>query len=225
MFVLLTVSEDRGYAEGTDNLPRGSTLYPIVRLTIWQGVFASALALIAGSAWSQTQNSTTNYGYDAQGNLTMITNPNGQVTAQAFDALNRKVQVTQPIPATGGTAPVITTSYDGRDQVVSVKDPRNLSTTYQVDGLGNLLAQTSPDAGVTTKTFDVAGNLLNSTDARTKTTTFTYDALNRVTSIAYPTGTATTLQYDGGTAPLAFDIGHLTLITDESGSRSEERRV
>jgi len=183
-----------------------------------QAICLCLLMVGTGAARAQTQNTTTNYAYDAQGNLTTITNPNGQVTIQAFDALNRKVQVTQSVPAAGGTAPVIATSYDGRDQIVSVTDPRNLTTSYQVDGLGNLLTLTSPDAGATIKTYDVAGNLLTSKDARGKTTTFTYDVLNRVTSISYPTGTATTLQYDGGSAPLANDIGHLTLIADESGS-------
>ena len=163
-------------------------------------------------------NTATNYAYDAQGNLTTITNPNGQVTSQTFDALNRRIQITQPVPTTGAANPVIKTAYDGLDQVISVTDPRSLSTSYQIDGLGNLLKQTSSDTGTTTTTVDEAGNVLTSTDARGKTTTFKYDALNRVTSISYPTGTGTTFQYDGGTSPLPFDIGHLTLITDESGS-------
>jgi YD repeat-containing protein len=175
-------------------------------------------AVFTSGALAQTQNTTTNYAYDAQGNLTTITNPNGQVTTQTFDALNRRIQIKQPPPTTGAANPVIKTAYDGQDQVISVTDPRSLSTTYQIDGLGNLTQQKSPDTGTTTTTVDVAGNVLTSTDARNKTTTFKYDALNRVLSITYPTGTATGFTYDGGSSPLAFDIGHLTQITDESGS-------
>ena len=60
---------------------------------------ASALVLLAAGALSQTQNTTTNYAYDAQGNLTTITDPNNQVTTQSFDALNRRIQL---IAALGG---------------------------------------------------------------------------------------------------------------------------
>ena len=181
-------------------------------------ISALALGISVIDAPAQTQNTATQYAYDAQGNLTTVTNPNGQVTTQSFDALNRRIQIIQPAPTVGAANPVIKTSYDGRDQVISVTDPRNLATTYQIDGLGNLTQQTSPDTGTTTTTVDVAGNVLTSTDARNKTTTFTYDALNRVLSISYPTGTGTGFQYDGGNSPLPFDLGHLTQITDESGS-------
>jgi len=186
----------------------------------WVGVRSAlgiALAIGSGSVAAQ-QVTTTHYAYDAQGNLTQITDPRGLVTNQSFDALNRLTQVMQPPAASGGARPVIATAYDGRDQVVGVTDPRNLATTYSVDGLGNVTQLQSPDTGTTQSTFDAAGNLLTSTDARGKVSTYAYDALNRVVSISYASGPPTLYEYDGGSSPQANDIGHLTKITDESGS-------
>lgn len=73
----------------------------VAQLAGFRTALAVGCVFGCAAAVAQSQNTTTNYAYDAQGNLTTITNPDGQVTTQAFDALNRKVIVTQPIPATG----------------------------------------------------------------------------------------------------------------------------
>lgn len=96
-------------------------------------------------------------------------------------------------------------------------DPRNLSTTYIKNGLGQSTAQSSPDSGNSSYTYDAKGNVLTSTDARGKTTTFDYDALNRMVSASYPTGTTTTFEYDGGASPTPAASGELTKMADESG--------
>ena len=179
---------------------------------------AVALVFAAPTPAAAQQVTTTTYGYDARGNLTTITDPRGKVTTQTFDVLDRMTRQLQPPSSTGGTRPSIGVGYDGLDQVRSVTDPRNLATTYAVDGLGNATGQTSPDTGITNRTFDASGNLATETDARGKTTTFSYDALNRLTRAAYPTGTATVLEWDGGATPTANARGRLTRITDESGS-------
>jgi YD repeat-containing protein len=54
-----------------------------------------------------------------------------------------------------------------------------------VDGLGDLLKQTSPDTGITDASHDAAGNLKTRTDARGKTANYSYDSLNRISQIAY----------------------------------------
>ena len=99
-------------------------------------------------------------------------------------------------------------------------DPRGLRTTYVLDGLGNKRSNVSPDTGTSNMTHDAAGNVTSVTDARGKTATMTYDSLSRLTQLSWPTGTPITFQYDGGTTPVAPNIGKLTRITDESGSTS-----
>jgi RHS repeat-associated protein len=62
--------------------------------------------------------------------------------------------------------------------------------------------------------------VLSQTDARGKTTSMGYDTIGRLQTITYPTGTPTTLEYDGGATPYPGAAGELTKITDESGSTS-----
>jgi len=153
------------------------------------------------------QNQTTQYAYDNQGNLTSIDGPLSgtvDVTANAYDALNRLVRVTDPNQGQTQYA------YNGIDQLVSVTDPRNLATTYSYDGLANLNSQVSPDTGTTQNTYDSTGNLLTQTDAKGQVTTYAYDALNRITSITFHDGSKQIYAYDQG----ANGIGWLSTITE-----------
>ncbi len=153
------------------------------------------------------QNQATTYGYDNQGNLTSIDGPLAgtvDVTTNAYDALNRLKQVTDPNNG------VTQYGYNGIDQLVSVTDPRNLVTAYNYDGLANLNSLQSPDTGNTANIYDSPGNLLTQTDAKGQVTTYAYDALNRVTSISFHDGSKQTYAYDQG----ANGIGRLSSITE-----------
>jgi YD repeat-containing protein len=44
-----------------------------------------------GTTQAQTQNTTTHYAYDANGNLTSSTDPLGNVIQYTYDALNRPI--------------------------------------------------------------------------------------------------------------------------------------
>lgn len=186
------------------------TRCPFLRLRM-----GAILLVLTNVCTAQTiQDTTISYQYDANGNLTQITDPLGHVTNQSYDALNRLRQKLQPAPSTGGSRPAIHYSYDGLDQLVSVTDPRNLTTAYTVDGLGNQTALASPDTGTTTKTYDEAGNLKTSTDAKGQTTSYQYDVLNRITGITYADGNTASFNYDQG----PNGIGRLTQIVDNSGN-------
>lgn len=174
-----------------------------ITLLAWSGIVAAQVA----------QNTTSSYQYDANGNLTQVTDPLGRVTNQSYDALNRLKQQLQPAPAAGSARPAIHYGYDGLDQLVTVTDPRNLTTTYTVNGLGNQTALSSPDTGTSGSTYDAAGNLVSRTDAKGQTTGYSYDALNRVTRITHADGDAIDYVYDQG----PNGIGRLTRITDSSG--------
>ncbi len=185
---------------------------------LYRIISAAVLLSLSTQVLAQTQVSTTQYAYDAAGNLTQVTDPRGLVTTLTYDALGRRTQVQGPPSTPGGAAPTAVFTYNGQDRVQQVSDPRNLITSYTIDGLGNTTAQQSPDTGTTNATYDAAGNLTSRTDARGKTTSFSYDALDRLTRVAYASGTPTVLEYDGGASPQPNDIGRLTKLTDEAGT-------
>ncbi len=178
----------------------------------------AALVMISAAGTAQPAGAAlqVNYEYDAQGNVTKVTdvNANANGTQTAYDSLSRATQITQPVPATGVARPTIGLGYDLQDQPASVTDPRNLVTSYATDGLGNTATQVSPDTGTTTRTFYDDGSLKTAQDARGRLATYTYDALGRVKSISYDSGAGTTFTYDEGT----YGKGYLTTVTDESGS-------
>lgn len=165
-----------------------------------------ALNRLKKSIGSQQQ--TTQFQYDANGNLSRITDPLGNASTRAYDALNRLMLATDP---NGGK---VTYSYDSNDNLTQIADPRGLLTRYDHSGFAELRTLTSPDTGVTQNTYDAAANRLTSTDARGKVTRYAYDALNRLTTIQRDGGQTITLSYDSG----SNGIGRLTEMTDPSGT-------
>ncbi len=151
---------------------------------------------------------TTSYSYDSDGNLTGAADPLKHAAVYGYDTLNR---LAKAVDAAGGATGY---GYDALDHLTAVVDPRNLKTSYGWDGLDDQTAVASPDSGTTARTFDAAGNVLTSTDARGLKTVYKYDAVNRPTEALYADGKIVAWQYDQG----PYGIGHLTAMTDRSGS-------
>jgi RHS repeat-associated protein len=172
------------------------------------------------------QGAATTVAYDANGNATDRTDPLGIDSHASYDALNRLYSTVQNYggadPATANTTTGFT--HDALDRLTQVTDPSGLSTSYGLDGLSNLSTLASHDSGTTQNTYDAAGNLSTRVDARGVTTTYTYDALNRPTGVLYPAHPTLNVHYTYDQAapvsgcPGSFNIGHLTSMTDASGS-------
>jgi RHS repeat-associated protein len=177
----------------------------------------AALLLAASTTQAQVQDTTITFTYDDLGNVKSHSRPLNRSTNFLYDRHNRMTQES----VTFNTTPLLTRpGYDLLDQLTSVQDPRNLTTSYTVTGIGDKTAQTSPDTAASGYTYDDAGNLETATDARGKTTRYAYDVLGRLSLITYATGTPVTLEYDGGPGGPASEIGNLTRITDQSGHTS-----
>lgn len=155
--------------------------------------------------------SVTQLVHDAVGNLTQVTDPNGNVTQRQPDALDRVIHT---IDAIGG---MTEQEFDGGGNLAGVVTPNSAETRFEVDDLGNVLKETSPDRGVITYTHDANGNMLTRADARGITATFTYDVLNRVTSIVYP-NSAENVAFAYDNCP--GGVGRLCWVTDANGTRS-----
>jgi len=149
--------------------------------------------------------------YDAVGNLTQVTDPNGNISQHQSDALDRVIRT---VDAIGG---MTEQEFDGGGNLAGVVTPNSAETRFEIDDLGNVLKEVSPDRGVITQTFDLAGNMLTRTDARGITATFTYDVLNRVTAVSFPDQAENvSFAYDACTG----GVGRLCSVTDSNGTRS-----
>lgn len=106
-------------------------------------------------------------------------------------------------------------SYDAGDRIVQITDPRNLVTSYVMDGLGLKWQQVSPDSGTTSYSYDAYGRVATITDANATQTTFSYDAINRVQAITAGSVTHTS-SYDACTN----GVGRLCSVSDPTGTTS-----
>ncbi|WP_241236736.1 RHS repeat-associated core domain-containing protein [Xanthomonas arboricola] len=162
----------------------------------------------------------TDYAYDANGNLRLITDAFGRSTLQEHDPLGRLARTLQDVD---GIKAETNVGYDTQNRPLQVKDPKRLDTRYTYNGFGDTLKLTSPDTGVTSYTYDSAGNRATQTDARGITSTYGYDALNRVLSISYPT-TAFNVSYTYDVTQSVcasgetFTVGRLAKLQDGSGT-------
>lgn len=174
--------------------------------------------------------STTTYGYDAFGNLTGSTYPNGVQTTSVYDALNR---VTQTGSAKGSPISSFTYTLDPEGHRLSAAELGGRNVTYTYDNAYRLLSEAiSGDSGGNNGeadyTYDPVGNRtqLTSTLALVPSGTFAYDANDRLTSDAYDANGNT---ISSGGIGNAYDFenhliqhGGVNLVYDGDGNRVAE---
>ena len=182
----------------------------------------------------------TSYGYDVQGNLTSVADPNGNVTTYVYDDFGRMQRQTSPVSGTttytyDPTGNVLTTTdangavttrtYDALSRITSSTSTRSGQTdavTWTYDdptsanhGLGRLATMTDP-SGSTLYQYDRRGLLR--TEAKTigsnsYTTTFAYDANGNRSTMTYPNGTIASYTFDFANRPYALNSGTTSIVS------------
>lgn len=116
------------------------------------------------TSMTDPQGGTTNYQYDALDRVVGLSNPNGQVVSLSYDAVSRRTG----IAIVGGRDAAY--SYDGEDRLLSVVNSVGSSETsrfeYQYDAVGNRVSLQDQDG-------------LHQ---------YLYDQLDRLVSATHPTG-------------------------------------
>ncbi|MFO0940014.1 MAG: putative Ig domain-containing protein [Pirellulales bacterium] len=156
----------------------------------------------------------TTLGYDAQGRPTQVTQSDGSFSVNSFDANNR---VTSEL-----------TTFKNRNGVQSVE------LHYQYDNSGNLRGVTGPD-GSSSWQLDGNGNLSASVDPLGRSTQFTYAPNGDVTSVLLPNNrtiqsllnangqTTQVTNSDGTVANYQYDAaGQTTAFTLNGGTTTRE---
>jgi len=159
---------------------------------------------------------------------------NTNITVSAGSSTNQPGSFPQPSftisvsgsTLTGGSSPtlslstpaVTTYNYDGLDNLISAIQSGSRQRTFTYDSLSRLASATNPETATITYGYDANGNVVaktapapNKPGSVTVTTTYSYDALNRLIQKSYSDGTPTvTYGYDG-VSPSACTLPPLTV--------------
>jgi RHS repeat-associated protein len=165
----------------------------------------------------------TDFTYDLNGDLNTTTDALNRVTDNDVDALGRLKQVIANVNGTTSDKATSEFTYDARDNLRTVVDPKGLTTSYTFDAVDNLTQLSSPDTGTTSYGYDLAGNRTSEIKADGVAKGYTYDGLSRLTGMTFAhSAQNVTFTYDATQADCAsgetFSVGQLTKVTDASGS-------
>lgn len=169
------------------------------------------------------------YHYDRAGNIVLEDyQPGGLQIAYSYDALNRKLAMTETVPLDDGGANKATYvtryTYDDADNAVVVTDPRGFTTRNDADGNDRLFQSVvahnvSELRLTTTYRYDGNGNVISISDPQgdDNDITYQYDGLNRRLTATYA-GTPS----DNGQPVVEMygydDGGNLTTFIDKRGT-------
>ena len=139
---------------------------------------------------------TTTYdSYDANGNVTQITDPNSQITSYTYDAMNRVSTITQQ----GATT---TFTYDANGNIDTVDLPNGTTIDYTYDTVNHLTEITDDLGNKILYEYDTQGNRTREerkdpTGAIKTYLDMQYNTFNRLTQVTNPDSTFTAYGYDG----------------------------
>ena len=172
----------------------------------------------------------TSFVYDADGNLTAVTDPRGFTTAYAYDGLGRKITETSADPdGAGPLGPLVKRFvYDNAGNLRFEVGPGGVNETdvgftteHVYDALGREIRTILPDpdaaAGplarpVSARVYNASGFLATTTDPLGRSTSFTYDKVGHAVTVTNAAG---------GTESTVFDAaGNPVITTDSLGRRS-----
>lgn len=158
--------------------------------------YSPRLWLITSTVSGTSGTYKTTWTYDAAGNLTQSTLPDGSFLANSFDTAHRLIRVTDAL----GNYTSYTLDALGDRTQTSIYAKSGTTATLQrtdtFDSLGRLLVDTQGAGQTTTKAYDLNGIVITLADGLGHTTTNTYDALNRLATSTDANGGVTTPSYD-----------------------------
>jgi len=189
---------------------------------------------------------STSYTYDAMGRIISTTDEEGITTGVAYDAFGNVSEITD------GEGNVVQTSrYDALGHMTETTDALGNTVEYAYDSLGNVTKITeSPDSGeysentfvydisgrmtaatdgagnTASRTFDSRGNITSVTDVMGGKTGYSYDSMNRVTETVNAIGAKESYTYNaaGLLAEIKDNAGNKTAYTYDAAGRITKQK-
>ena len=149
------------------------------------------------SAFGETEQTIASVTYGINGQVASLTDGNGNVSIQQYDAFNRPVILRYPNATGGGssTTDFAQITYDAYGRPVSSRTRAGQITSLGYDNLGRVTAVDAPDGTMDIGyTYDNLGRPLTTT-GNGQTLIQAWDPLSRLTSETGPLGTMS-YQYD-----------------------------
>jgi RHS repeat-associated protein len=150
------------------------------------------------------------YGYDTNGDLHTVTDPNGNTVTYAYDTNHDLKSASGP-----NSVPFASISYYPDGRLESVTDASGNTTTVVDDVAGRQQTVSDPNGKLTTVyTYDDLGDLLRQDqlfDGKTLTTKYTYDGVGHLTSVTDPLQHTWSADFDAA--------GNVHTVTDPDGRR------
>ncbi|HEY9692384.1 MAG TPA: Calx-beta domain-containing protein [Oculatellaceae cyanobacterium] len=144
------------------------------------------------------------FSYDADGNLTSATLPNGSQPSYSYDANGNLTTQTNLLGQD------VTFTYDATfNQLTGFTDPKGNGVSYSYDTKGNLNKITYPDGSFQQLSVDALGNITSAVNRRGNTIQYTYSTSGLLTKKQFTDGSNVSYSYD--------TKGNLTSVTDATG--------
>jgi len=135
--------------------------------------------------------SGNHFAFNPAGELTSLTDRNGNVQTLTYDTIGRLLTITD------SSAQVTRFSYDNNNRISSITSSLARTVTYGYDAIGNLTTVTNHGGQATTYAYDGSHNLTTITDPAGKRTFFTTDTEDRLASVSGESG-ANHVDFDYG---------------------------
>ena len=171
---------------------------------------------------------TETAGYDADDNLTSVSDKENRVTTYTYNESGRLAEETAPNGA------VTKYTYDANGNCTSITDAEDNTTTYEYDENNHIIKETDPLGNETVYSYDARGALSSVTEANGGTDQYEYDGNGNIVKIINPLGDAVCYTYDSQNRLIAvtdeenntqthtYDAaGNMVSYTDANGSRWE----